>query len=180
MQAKANIIIKYANSDGYGKINIICNNYSNFLCMVDVHEKRIKREIIEEKLFNRTEDRGNLGVRVKTSRSCSSPVETEALNNVELDEAISTGRVPAGLIVGTDDDETHTLEIMTLKIMRDNYKEFLKNLDSLQKKEKRLFMNYLESDKELEEIADDEGILYHSMVQKIAKVKHNLVFQMGL
>ena len=102
------------------------------------------------------------------------------MSDWELDKAISTGEVPAGLIVGTDDDETHTLEILTLKVMRDDYEEFTKNIKALQKKDKKLFMIYLESDKEIEEIADDEGILYHSMVQKLAKVKHNLAHQMGL
>ena len=180
MPTKANIIVKYANSDGYGKVNIICRNYSNFLCLVDVHEKRIKREIIEEKLFNRAEERGDLGVKVQTSRSVASPVENEVISDCELDEAIKSGKIPAGLIVGTDDDETHTLEVLTLKVMRDDYEEFTKNIKALQKKDKKLFMVYLESDKELEEIADDEGILYHSMVQKLAKVKHNLAYQMGL
>ena len=64
--------------------------------------------------------------------------------------------------------------------MRDDYEEFTKNINALQKKDKKLFIFYLESDKELGEIADDEGILYHSMVQKIAKVKPNLAYQMGL
>ena len=91
MPTKANIIVKYANSDGYGKVNIICRNYSNFLCLVDVHEKRIKREIIEEKLFNRAEERGDLGVKVQTSRSVASPVENEVISDCELDEAIKSG-----------------------------------------------------------------------------------------
>ena len=51
---------------------------------------------------------------------------------------------------------------------------------TIKMRDKRLFMTYLESDKELEELADNEGILYHSMVQRLSKVKHTLVYQMGL
>lgn len=180
MQAEANIIVKYARADGYGKINIICNNYQNFLCLVDVHEKRIKREIVEEKKFNRQTEHGDLGIRVQTSRSISSPTENEAMDEWELDKAIKTGKVPKGLVMGTDDDAGHILELETLKVMRDDYAEFQNNLVTIKKRDKRIFMEYLESDRDLEELADDEEIQYHSMVQRLSKVKHTLVYQMGL
>lgn len=150
--------------------NIICRNYSNFLCLVEVHEKRITREIIEEKLFNRAEERGNLAVKVQTSRSVASPVENEVISDCELDEAIKSGNIPAGLIVGTDDDETHTLEVLTLKVMRDDYEEFTKNINALQKKDKKLFMVYLESDKELSTVLNEWYLLIQILLIRIWRI----------
>lgn len=82
MVAKASIIKNYAKADAAEKVDIICKNYSNFIGIVDGYTEGLCYMIENEKVYNRKQSRGDLGVRVQTSGMHSDITADTAISNV--------------------------------------------------------------------------------------------------
>ena len=77
---------EYFLADSRGKIDIILSNYVTFQHQLSGIEKGIKLDIKVDQDFRFRKERGDLGVRVRTS-GYSDPTAREAIRNVELDRA---------------------------------------------------------------------------------------------
>lgn len=178
MMARASIIEKYANADAAKKVDIICKNYPNFIGIVEGYTEGLCYMIENEKAYNRTQAKGDPGVRVQSSGMHSDITANMAIGNVITKDAIRTCDFSDGVLDGVDRCEKFQMDAFTLRQMRADYELFSKQMAILNGSELRIFKEYLSGEKEIAQIADEEGIMYESAVQKLRRAKVKIKKQM--
>ena len=178
MVATASIIENYAKANAAGKVDIICKNYSNFIGIVDGYTEGLCYMIENEKAFNRKQNRGDLGVRVQTSGMHSDITADTAINNVITKEAIIACDFSGDVLDGVDRVEKFQRDAYTLRNMRADFDLFNKQLCILGRNESRILIGYLSGEKDIGDIAEEEGIQYESAVQKLRRAKVKIKVQM--
>ena len=175
MAARANIVKIYATAIPTKRIDIILMNYSNFTDIVDGHREGLFHVISSEKAYNRMASNGDLGIRVQKSGRSDITADT-AIDNVTIRESIKACDFSGDLLEDTDQDEEAPLryEILTLQMMQEEYDVVTAQLQALRRKESRLLFQYLLGEKEIQEIAEEEGITYESAKQKLKRVRNKL------
>ena len=178
MVAKASIIKNYAKADAAGKVDIICKNYSNFIGIVDGYTEGLCYMIENEKAYNRKQSRGDLGVRVQTSGVHSDITADTAISNVITRDAIIACDFSGDVLAGVDRGEKYQKDAYTLRRMRADYELFNQQLCILGRNELRIFRGYLSGEKDIGEIAEEEGIQYESAAQRVRRAKVKIKVQM--
>lgn len=170
MATRVNMIEEYADASIEKKVEIILDNYEGFCALVDGYEKCLSIQIRTEREYNRKGSSGDLGIRVQTS-GLSDTTARIAIENVSIQEAIKSGDYESAL-KGADNIEKHKKEIRTLINMRDDYIIVSNQIHVLQGKELRLFKVFLSGEKELQELATEEGMCYNAIWKKIRKSRN--------
>ena len=178
MVAKASIIKNYEKADAAGKVDIICKNYSNFIGIVDGYTEGLRYMIESEKAYNRRRNHGDPGVRVQASGIHSDITADTAISNVITREAIIACDFSGGVLEGVDRGEEFRQDAYTLRNMRADFNLFNQQLSILGRNELRIFRDYLSGEKDISEIADEEGIQYESAAQKVRRAKVKIKVQM--
>lgn len=178
MVAKASIIKNYAQADAAGKVDIICKNYSNFIGIVDGYTEGLRYMIENEKAYNSRQSRGDLGVRVQTSGRHSDITADTAISNVITREAIIACDFSGNVLEGVDRGEEFQQDAYTLRSMRADFELFNQQLSILGRNESRIFRDYLSGEKDIGDIAEEEGIQYESAAQKVRRAKVKIKIQM--
>ena len=168
--AKANIIRTYEKQSASGKVDFICKNYSNFIGIVESYTEGIRYMIEEEKAMAFRTSIGDLGVRVQKSGT-SDPTAMQAINNVITRDAILTCDFSGGVLDGVENPERYIKDAILLRQMRKHYELFNTQIKSLTQSEQDFFMTYLQHDRKLADLADEEGIGYDSLCQRVNKTK---------
>lgn len=178
MVAKASIIEIYARADAAGRVDIICKNYSNFIGIVDGYTEGLRYMIESEKAYNRKKNHGDLGVRVQSSGIHSDITADTAISNVITRDAIIACDFSGDVLAGVDRGEKYRKDAYTLRRMRADYELFNQQLCILGRNELRIFRGYLSGEKDIGEIAEEEGIQYESAAQKVRRAKVKIKVQM--
>lgn len=178
MVAKASIIKNYAKADAAGKVDIICKNYSNFIGIVDGYTEGLCYMIENEKAYNRKQSRGDLGARVQTSGMDGDITADTAINNVIAKEAIIACDFSGDVLEGVDRCEEFQRDAYTLRCMRADFELFNRQLCILSGNESRILRGYLSGEKDIGDIAEEEGIQYESAAQKVRRAKVKIKIQM--
>jgi hypothetical protein len=178
MVAKASIIKNYAKADAAGKVDIICKNYSNFIGIVDGYTEGLCYMIENEKAYNRKQSRGDLGIRVQTSGMHSDITADTAISNVITKDAIIACDFSGDVLEGVDRGEEFQRDAYTLRSMRTDFALFNRQLSILSGNELRIFKGYLSGEKDIGDIAEEEGIQYESAAQKVRRAKVKIKVQM--
>ena len=178
MVAKASIIKNYAKADAAGKVDIICKNYSNFIGIVDGYTEGLCYMIENEKAYNRKQSRGDLGVRVQTSGVHSDVTADTAISNVITKDEIIACDFSGDVLEGVDRGEEFQQDAYTLRCMRADFALFNRQLGILSGNELRIFKGYLSGEKDIGDIAEEEGIQYESAAQKVRRAKVKIKVQM--
>ena len=171
MVAKASIIKNYAKADAAEKVDIICKNYPNFIGIVDGYTEGLCYMIENEKAYNRMQNRGDLGVRVQSSGMHSDITANTAINNAITKEAIIACDFSGDVLEGVDRGEEFQRDAYTLRCMRADFELFNRQLAILSGNELRIFRGYLSGEKDIGDIAEEEGIQYESAAQKVRRAK---------
>ena len=158
MVAKASIIKNYAKADAAEKVDIICKNYPNFIGIVDGYTEGLCYMIENEKAYNRMQNRGDLGVRVQSSGMHSDITANTAINNAITKEAIIACDFSGDVLEGVDRGEEFQRDAYTLRCMRADFELFNRQLAILSGNELRIFRGYLSGEKDIGDIAEEEGI----------------------
>ena len=178
MRIKANIVKKYEEADASEKVDIICKNYPNFIGIVDGYTEGLCYMIQNEKAYNCRQNHDELGVRVQTSGIHSDTTAITAINNTLIKQAIINCDFSGDILEGVDRKEELCNTAFTLRKMRMDYELFKGQLGMLAKNESKIFLGYLSGDKNMEEIALEEGIHYKSVAQKVRRIKVKIKIQM--
>ncbi|MEG0963606.1 MAG: hypothetical protein RSF88_12225 [Lachnospiraceae bacterium] len=178
MAAKVNMLKKYEKADASKRVDIICNSYPVFIGIIDSYTEGLKYMIQNEKEYNRKSQLGDLGIRVQTSGLCSDKTGDAAIEKVMMEEAIKACDFSGDILKGTDQGEEFERDAAILRTMRNDYALFNKQLGILKTDESRVFMQYLNGEMAIAEIADKEGIQYESVQQKVLRVKRKIKIQM--
>jgi len=153
MSAEESIVQIYARANDPMRINIIFEHFDNFISLVDMFEEDLHCVLKEEKRVNKRDERGDTGVRVQTS-VIGDPTGNEATNNVQLMRDMQSGSI-AEALKGTDDDIDHETEILTLRMMRSDYRAINKAIEQLKPKPRTELKDILCGVRDLSTIADD-------------------------
>lgn len=178
MVAINNILSVYAKADTAKKIDIIIHYYPNFLGIVDSFTEGLRYMIENEKAYNLRKSRGNLGVRVQTAGKHSDITANTAINNVITRDAIIACDFSGDVLNGVDRGEEFLNEAFLLRAMRDDYELFNQQLGILSHEEAEIFGQFLRREKRIADIAEDKGIVYESVQQKIHRAKRKIKIQM--
>lgn len=171
MATRADIVQNYAVAPAAKRVELICKNFQNFEGIIDGRIAAMSFMILEEKAYNRRQDNGDLGVRVQTSGLYSNPTANIGTTEVELEKAIIECNFSDGILEGTDHEEEYILDALTLRRMRREYKLFVSQMAYLNEKERQQFMAFLKRARTIEDMAEELGVQYHSVIRKMNKLK---------
>ena len=101
-----------------------------------------------------------------------------AINNVITKEAIIACDFSGNVLDGVDRVEKFQRDAYTLRNMRADFDLFNKQLCILGRNESRILIGYLSGEKDIGDIAEEEGIQYESAVQKLRRAKVKIKVQM--
>ena len=168
--AGQNLIKKYVDATAEKRVEIIIKNYSNFIGIVEGYTEGIRYMIECEKESNSRRDTGDLGVRVQTSGSTSDPTAKKAIRNVITRDAIVNCDFSGDVMDGVERAEAYIKDAYVLRDMRKDYKLFNSQLGILGQ-EREMFVLFISKEKAIGDFADEQGITYESVQQRIHKCK---------
>ena len=115
---------------------------------------------------------------MQTSGMHSDITADTAINNVITKEAIIACDFSADVLEGVDRGEEFRKDAYTLRSMRADFELFNRQLCILSGNESRIFRGYLSGEKDIGDIAEEEGIQYESAAQKVRRAKVKIKIQM--
>ena len=171
MEAKANIIRKYAEAKPESKVDIICKYYPQIDGIINARIAGMNYIIWEEIEKNRRADHGDLGVRVQSGNGYSDPTGKEGCFRADLENAIRSCNFSEDILDGLEPPEKIIKEARILKEMKEIQNLYDLQIACLMEEERVLFKKYLNKEMNLTDIASSCGIEYASAVKKIAKIR---------
>ena len=117
MAAIRNILNVYEKADSAKKVDIIIRYYPNFLGIVNSYTEGLLYMIENEKAYNRSKNRGDLGVRVQTSGKHSDITADTAISNIITRDAIIACDFSGDVRDGVDRGEEFQKEAFLLRMI---------------------------------------------------------------
>ena len=168
------LVDRYGQGNPHERFMLIYKNYEVFLKLIESYETGLFNRILNEREYNlRAKNGEDIGIRVQTNRF-SDPTARKAIENLMIREAIEEANDSGNILKDTDDPEKHKRDILTLRMMRREYEVFNTSLNALTGREYRITYRYIQKEKKLEEIADDENLAYQSIKNLIASTRKTL------
>lgn len=171
--AEKNLIKVYVNASSSKRVNLIIQNYTDFMGIVEGYTEGLRYMIECEKESSRRQDRGDLGVRIQEGGFKSDPTADQAIRRIMTREALIRCDFTGGVLEGVERAEAFVSEAYLLRKMRNDYELFNMQLETLGA-EKELFKKYLTGEMNLSDIAELQNITYESAQQKIHKLRKRL------
>lgn len=171
MEAKANIIRKYAEAEPESKVDIICKYYPQIDGIINARIAGMKYIIWEEKERNRRAEHGELGVRVQSGNGYSDPTGNEGCFRADLEKAIRNCDFSGDLLDGIEHPEKIIEEARVLKEMKEIQNLYDLQIACLLTEDRVLFQKYLKQEMNLTDIASSCNIDYTSAIKKIGRIK---------
>lgn len=170
---ETDLIQDYRSSSAEKRVEIIIKNYPKFLGIIDGYTEGLKYMIESEKESNRHRGKGELGVRVQTGGMKANPTEREATDNVITTDALVKCEFTDNVLSGVERPEIYIKAAETLRAMRKDYTLFNSQLQSLGE-DRDMFVRYISKKATLVVLAEEKGVCYETVQQKIVKIKHSL------
>ena len=126
---------QYRGADSDGRLDIMMDNFATFPKLIRKLEKKIQYKIKAEREYQRSHSRGELGVRVQSSKLSDTTAE-EAIANVTLEEAFATGKVDKGLLKGIDNAAEYEADIRIINVMRMDFELLEEIIEDLERGER--------------------------------------------
>ena len=152
----------YRSSDAEGRLKIMMDNYCVFPKLIRKMEKKMQYRIKYEKDYLRSSYRGELGVRVQTSKM-SDPTFEEAATNIMIETALKIGKDEDGLLNGIENAAEYEADMKILSVMRMDYELLEEIIEDLADDDSKWLKEYLSGEKLLKEIAAELGKSYIAM-----------------
>ena len=125
-----NLIQAYGSSSAEKRIDIIRNNYPDFLEIVDGYIEGLCYMIESERKSNRFGERDKLGMEIQIGNMKSEFMQKKAIRNVLTREALLKCDFSGGALDGVDRFEDYIRVAKILREMRRDYKIFKSQLES--------------------------------------------------
>ena len=170
MKAEASIVKQYEYADFEKRVDIMLENFASFTARIDICYEAIKYRIKEDRAFARRQDKGDPGIRVQSSGT-GSPTEREALENIEIEEALKEKDFSGTVFKDVDDVDAIKREIYIIEIMKLDFQALEKQMKVLKEKDRKILKDYLGDCMGLEEIAEAENMPYETIRTRIKRAK---------
>lgn len=145
----------------------------NFMGIVDGYTEGLRYMIESEKESNSRQSIGDLGVRVQSGGMPSDTTAKKAIRNVLTREALINCDFSGNVLEGVDRAEMYIRDAYILRDMRKDYNLFNSQLGILGT-EQDMFLRYIRKEATLGVLAEERGISYETVQQKIVKIKNRL------
>ena len=126
-----NLIQAYGNSSAEKRIDIIRNNYPNFLEIVDGYIEGLCYMIEYERGSNGFGERDNLGMEIQIGNMKSEFMQKKAIRNVLTREALLKCDFSGDVLDGVEKSEDYIRNVKILREMRRGYNTLKSQLGSL-------------------------------------------------
>ena len=163
----------YRSLNAEERLNLMINNYSTFPKIIRKMEVKTRYRIKSEKEYMRSHLRGELGVRVQSSK-LSDPTFEEASTNIMLDKAMETGEAEGGLLNGIENAERYEADIRIISIMRMDYELLSEIVEDLDEDESCWMKDFLTKRKLLKEIASERGLSYETIKRRAYELRNDI------
>lgn len=166
---------EYFLADSRGKIDIILSNYVTFQHQLSGIKKGIKLDIKVDQDFRFRKEKGDLGVRVRTS-GYSDSTAREAIRNVELDRAFDENDLE-GELEKTSEPDVFRGQIRMLHSMEEDFLIIQAVIDMLTLQDGNTLKDYFNCQRNrvcLQQEADDKDINVRTIYQKVWRVKSKI------
>ncbi len=158
----------YRNADPKKKLDILLKNYSAVPRKIDFFQIKIRNDIKNEQEYLRGQRRGEIGVRVQTSKK-SNPTEEEAISNLTLDEAFLTGEINRSVLNGIENASKYEADIKTVSVLKSDYELLSLIVDNLDETDGELLrLRYIE--KKTLSVIGDKFEIHEDTVRKRLKI----------
>ena len=163
----------YRSLNAEGRLNLMITNYNTFPKITRKMEVKTRYRIKSEKEYMRSHLRGELGVRVQSSK-LSDPTFEEASTNIMLDKAMETGEAEGGLLNGIENAERYEADIRIISIMRMDYELLSEIVEDLDEDESCWMKDFLTKRKLLKEIASERGLSYETIKRRAYELRNDI------
>lgn len=172
-----NLIRLYKHSSPEKRVDIIIRNYTRFMGIVESYIDGLRYMMECERESTKAKVSDNLGVRVQTSGRKSDPTAKDTIRNVLTRDAIRNCDFSDGVLEGISHADVFIQNAYILRDMRNDYDLFNSQLGILGI-EKEMFIKYIRKETTLSAIAEERGISYETVQQKMVKIKKQIKRQM--
>lgn len=166
------IVDAYATADIKGRIEIILDNYPNFLKIMDGYEESLKFLIINDRKVSRRKGREELGIRVQISGTSDTTADA-AIERVMLSEAIRNGDMEEEL-KDLECSEQYRKEAEVIRDMRDDYSLIKSQIKTLPWSEYRVLDSYLNGAHDLLKLADETECTYDGVKNRLKRARNHI------
>ena len=176
MAAKAkdtDLMKTYRTADSEERFSIMMENYAVLPNVINKAQKKTEYKIKAEREYLRSHSRGELGVRVQTSKKSDTTAE-EAIANVTLEEAFATGEVDKGLLKGIEEASVYETEIKLISTMRMDFELLEDIIESYEDDDQRIIRKRLAERKAYRVIAEEEDCSYDTIKRKLTAIRNEI------
>ncbi len=166
-------LIKYRKADPDRRLSLMLENYKAFPNLIRKDEKIITYLIKSERAFSRSHFRGELDVKVQTSRK-GDPTADEAVENVSLEEAFASGEIDRSILTGVKNAADYEADIHFIKILKMDYELLQEIIEGLDECDSKVIKDYLLERKLYREIADDMDRTYDGIRKRMKRIKKDI------
>ncbi len=167
------ILQAYREADAEGRYSILMKNFVSFPKILRKLEKMTMYRIKIELEHARSKSIFELGVRVQTS-GVIDKTANEAIENLLLDEAVSTGTIAPGLLNGIDNAAGYVADIRMIRIMRLDFELLEELIEDLDEEDTRMLKKYMLDGCFFKEIADEQGKSYEAIKKRMDRIRSEL------
>lgn len=169
------LVESYGKGDAHERFTLIYKHYEVFLRLVDCYETGLFNRILYEREYNMRAKLGadDLGVRIKTNR-ISDPTATKAIERIMIRDAIENGNFSGDILKDTDTPEKHKQDILIIRMMRREFEVFDSYLKALPSKEYDVTYRFINKDKKIAEIAEEEDRAYQTVKNLVCTTRKTL------
>lgn len=165
---------KYSCKKNIDRFELIYRYYNVFDEIIDMYKEGLRELITSDKEYNNISDATELGVRIMTTLGVSDTTQAQALENIEIDDAIENEVYSDIFFKDIDDPDGIRFKIREYNLMKSEYKLFSKRLKKLDKEEYIFLLKFMKKEDSVEDIADEYSYSVDYTRKKISQTKNKL------
>lgn len=175
MKSGAINIDKYADRGSGEQFDFLYENFSILQELLRDYREDLIAEVIEQKIYNRRSQSGDLGVRIQVSMGNSNPTLNQAIEHMTIAQAIDEGMLDEDFFEDTDDWQELIRKVTCYHRVNTDLELFTSKLGTMCLKDQNIIRPYLLREKSMDDLAVDLGIDYRSAVKHVYRIKKRLI-----
>ena len=174
MKTGAMSIEKYVSSKMDDRFDFIYKNFPIIKEMIADYKEELITEVLEQKLYNRKSDFGDLGVRVQISGRITNLTQSKAIEHMSIVKAIEDGLLDEEFFEDTDNRKELVEKVTCFLGIQADVIVFERKLRSLSIDDQKVLRPYLRSEKSIRDLESELGIDYQSVCKRVYRIRKKL------
>ena len=162
-------VTQYFEATTEDRVDLIFNNYVNFLEIIAAYMQEIIYHINEEIDAKRTNEYLT-GARINTG-VVSDPTYRKAVQEISIEDAVMTGRFDGDILDETDNKAAYIRRSYFLRKMKRDYEVVANKINALKPQDKDYLLPILLKEKTIHEVAIECHVEYGTIATRICRLK---------